>query len=119
VLAGAWVQVVPSLWAEPFGMVAIEAMMRGTAVLASRGGGLAEIVRDGETGRLLPPGDVAAWSSALLALLQSPALAEQYGAAGRERALQEYTLDHQLDWLLALYHTLLAGAPALAEPARP
>lgn len=114
-LAGAWVQAVPSLWAEPFGMVAIEAMMRGTAVVASRGGGLADTVRDGATGRLLPPGDVAAWAAALLPLVQSPALAEQWGAAGRERALADYALDGQVDRLLALYHALAAGPrPAVA-----
>lgn len=118
-LAGAWVQAVPSVWAEPFGMVAIEAMMRGTAVVASRSGGLAETVRDGHTGRLVPPGDVNAWAAALLPLLQSPALAEQWGAAGRERALADYGMDRQVDRLLTIYHDLVAGsAPAVATPRR-
>jgi len=112
-LGGVWVQAVPALWAEPFGLVAIEAMMRGTAVVASDHGGLAETVRDGQTGRLAPPGDVAALAAALLPPLQSAALAEQWGAAGRARALAEYALDRQVDGLLALYHDLAARpAPA-------
>ncbi len=116
-LADAWVQVVPSLFAEPFGMVAIEAMMRGTAVVASDHGGLADIVRDGQTGRLVPPGDVSALADALLSLLQAPALAEQMGAAGRVRALAEYTLDRQVDQLLALYGELAAQPPSGHRPA--
>ena len=51
-----WAQIVPSIWDEPFGMVAIEAMMRGTAVIASDGGGLRDIVRP-DTGVLVPPGE--------------------------------------------------------------
>ena len=54
----AWVQIVPSIWEEPFGLAAAEAMMRGTAVIASRTGGLAEIVQDDLCGFLVPPGDV-------------------------------------------------------------
>ncbi|MCC7362155.1 MAG: glycosyltransferase family 4 protein [Anaerolineales bacterium] len=108
-LAPAWVQAVPSQWAEPFGLVAIEAMLRGTAVLAGRAGGLAEIVRDGQTGRLLPPDDEAAWAAALLDVLQAPGRAEQWGAAGRAVALAEYTLDRQLDALLAVYQSLGAA----------
>ncbi len=125
-VARAWVQAVPSVWAEPFGMVAIEAMMRGTAVVASRSGGLAEIVRDGQTGRLVAPGAVAAWAEALLALLQNPALAERWGAAGRALALAEYSMDRQVDGLLPLYHALAAGRqpaypppPATRESVRP
>lgn len=55
----------PSTGPEPFGLVALEASALGTAVFASRTGGLPEIVVDGQTGRLLEPGDVAAWRAAL------------------------------------------------------
>src|SRR5262249_4108104 len=67
--AEAWVQAVPSRWAEPFGLVAAEAMMRGTAVVASASGGLAEIIQEGQTGFLVPPGDVNALAEDLLRLL--------------------------------------------------
>lgn len=59
---------VPSLWEEPFGRVAVEALWAGVPVLASAAGGLGEIVADGATGRLLPAGDAAAWAAALAAL---------------------------------------------------
>ena len=63
--APAWVQSVPSTWSEPFGNVALEAMMRGIAVVSSDCGGLPELVRDGETGFLVPPGDEKALAAAL------------------------------------------------------
>jgi glycosyltransferase involved in cell wall biosynthesis len=58
--------VVPSLWPEPFGLVALEAQRLGTPVVASRVGGLAELVDDGKTGILVPPGDVQALVNGIL-----------------------------------------------------
>lgn len=78
----AWVQAVPGRWDEPFGNVATEAMMRGTAVVASDLGGPAEVVREGVTGLLVPPGDAAALAGALVRLLTDRGLAERLGAAG-------------------------------------
>lgn len=56
-LAGAWALVTPSLWAEPLGLVALEAIVRGVPVIASRAGGLGEVVEDGVSGLLFPNGD--------------------------------------------------------------
>ncbi|HEX8205714.1 MAG TPA: glycosyltransferase family 4 protein [Solirubrobacteraceae bacterium] len=56
----AWAAVVPSRWAEPYGMVAAEAIAHGVPVIASATGGLAEIVEDGRTGALFPNGDAVA-----------------------------------------------------------
>lgn len=56
-LADAWALVVPSLWGEPLGLVAIEAIVRGLPVVASAGGGLGELVQHGVTGLLFPNGD--------------------------------------------------------------
>lgn len=105
-IATAWVQAVPSSWAEPFGMVAAEAMMRGTAVVASDSGGLTEIVRDGETGFLVPPNDVNALASALLRLLQNREMAERMGRAGREVALACFSEVTYVDKFVRLYQTL-------------
>jgi glycosyltransferase involved in cell wall biosynthesis len=104
--ATAWVQVVPSRWAEPFGIVAPEAMMRGTAVVASASGGLAEIVQDSQTGFLVPPGDAGALAEALLKLLQDRELAEQMGKAGREVALARFNEQTYVDRFVGLYQTL-------------
>jgi glycosyltransferase involved in cell wall biosynthesis len=76
-----WVQAVPSLWEEPFGNVAAESMMRGTTVVASNSGGLTEIVQDGQTGILVPPGDEVALAEALVSLLRNRDLSDRMGRA--------------------------------------
>lgn len=58
--ADAWAVVVPSLWAEPLGLVAVEAMVRGVPVIASEAGGLGETVEHGRSGLLFPNGDLDA-----------------------------------------------------------
>jgi glycosyltransferase involved in cell wall biosynthesis len=78
--------IVPSLWPEPFGLVAVEAMCSGIPVVASRIGGLPEIVVDGVTGILVTPGDTTELRAALLRLDRSPALSRAMGEAGRSRA---------------------------------
>ncbi len=70
---------VPSRWPEPLGAVALEAMSAGAAVVASPVGGLADVVVDGHNGLHANPGDVAAWSNALTALLEQPDMAHRLG----------------------------------------
>ena len=82
----ATIAVVPSVWAEPFGIVVIEAMGGGCAVVASRVGGIPEIVEDGVSGVLVPPGDATALRDALASLIGDPARRGALGAAARERA---------------------------------
>lgn len=104
----AWVQVVPSFWAEPFGNVSTEAMMRGTAVLASDVGGQSDIVVDGKTGYLLAPGNEYALAERLIQLLRKPQQAEKLGQAGRARALSHFSEAKRTDQFLALYARLCA-----------
>jgi starch synthase len=80
----------PSVY-EPLGIVNLEAMACGTAVVASRTGGIPEVVADGMTGVLVPPGDEVALAGALNELIRDPAWARAMGQAGRERALAEFT----------------------------
>jgi glycosyltransferase involved in cell wall biosynthesis len=101
-----WVQAVPSLWEEPFSNVAAESMMRGTTVAASNSGGLAEIVQDGQTGILVPPGDEAALAEALELLLSNRGLAEQMGRAGRAAALTNFSETTSVDKFVRLYEML-------------
>lgn len=89
--------VASSLWREPFGLVAVEAMAAGLPVCASQVGGLQDIVVHGETGLLFPPGDSGALARHLESLLNSPDLRKRMGAAGRERVRTRYTWDHILD----------------------
>jgi glycosyltransferase involved in cell wall biosynthesis len=114
----AWVQVVPSRWAEPFGMVAAEAMMRGTAVVASGSGGLLEVVQNGHTGLLVPPESVDSLAQALLTLLRDRPLAETMGQAGRAVALAHFSETVFVDKFIHQYETLLqTPAPVNRRPA--
>ena len=106
-LAGVWAQAVPSRWEEPFGLVAAEAMMRGTAVAASASGGLTEQVAQGETGFLAPPGDAPALAAALERIVRDRDFAEQLGAAARTRALADLTFDRHVDRIVDLYRALV------------
>lgn len=72
-LANAWALVAPSLWAEPFGLVAPEAIVRGVPVVASVTGGLAESVEDGVGGLLFPNGDEDALADRLRAIARGEA----------------------------------------------
>jgi glycosyltransferase involved in cell wall biosynthesis len=81
---------VPSSF-EGFGLVAVEALLAGIPVVASRVGGLAEIVHDGETGLLVEPGDPSALAHALRELLIDPARRDVMGRRGRDDALQRFT----------------------------
>lgn len=82
--------VVPSIWDEPFGLVAIEAMAAARPVVAARVGGLQDIVHHGESGLLFPRGDSAALAEALAVLIERPELRARMGARGRALVEQQY-----------------------------
>jgi starch synthase len=82
----------PSVY-EPLGIVNLEAMACATAVVASRVGGIPEVVDDGVTGLLVPPDDPAPLADALNLLLRDPGRADAMGQAGRERAVGEFSWD--------------------------
>jgi len=78
--------VVPSIWPEPFGLVALEAAAAGKPVVASDTGGLRDIVVDGESGLLVAPGDRHALVAALSRLIGDARLRERFGAEAVRRA---------------------------------
>jgi glycosyltransferase involved in cell wall biosynthesis len=91
----------PARW-EGFGLGVLEAMLAGLPVVASEVSSLPELVVDGETGRLVPPGDHAALAHAIGRALGEPEL----GAAGRERARREFSVARMADRTAALYRRL-------------
>ncbi len=100
-------QVVPSQWAEPFGNVTTEAMMRATAVTASAVGAQPEIVVDGETGFLVSsPRDVNFWTTNLTRLLSNRQLATKMGNAGRDRAISKFSENTRNQRFLEIYNRL-------------
>ncbi len=92
----------PSLY-EPLGIVNLEAMACGTAVVASRVGGIPEVVAGGETGLLVPPNDPAALAGALDTLLRDPDMAAAMGQRGRKRAVAEFGWEAIAAQTVALY----------------
>jgi len=91
-LTHALVFVCPSLY-EPLGIVNLEAMACQTAVVASRVGGIPEVVEGTVTGLLVPPDDPASLADALNMLIRDPERAAAMGLAGRERAVAEFSWD--------------------------
>jgi glycosyltransferase involved in cell wall biosynthesis len=94
---------------EGFGIVCAEAMARARPVVAGAVGGLLDLVVDGETGLLVPPGDVPALRAALERLLADPALRRRLGQAGRERARQRLSWDTVTDATVAAYRDALTS----------
>ncbi len=98
--------VFPSIWPDPCPTVALEAMSQGNAVIASAVGGFKDMVQDGETGLVVPPGDQDALSEAISRLLQEPALASEMGEKGRDRFRQHYALDIVAPQIVEVYQAL-------------
>lgn len=108
--------VLPSLY-EPFGRVLIEAMAARRPIVASRAGGVPEIVLDGETGVLVPPGDPEALADAIADLVIDRAKAERLAAAGRARVEKHFSLEATVEGVLEAYEAFghLAPAPVTVE----
>jgi len=105
VLVGADLFLLPSE-SESFGLSALEAMGCEVPVIASRAGGLPEVVADGETGYLCPVGDVEGMAAAALRLLTDDELHRQFGRAGRRRAVEEFGQDTVVQRYRSIYQRL-------------
>jgi glycosyltransferase involved in cell wall biosynthesis len=99
--------VLPSLW-EGLPVALLEAMAAGLPVVATRVGGVPEVVIDGVTGLLVPPRDPEALSETILRLLQDSDLRHRMGQAGQERVREHFSVDQMIRKTEALYERLLA-----------
>jgi glycosyltransferase involved in cell wall biosynthesis len=111
ILAEARALVVPSRWYEVFPRIVAEAYALGIPVVASRLGSLAEIVRDGETGILVEPGDAGDLAQALRRLASGPDEAQQLGGQARQEYARNLAPRATVDRLLEIY----AGPSAAPE----
>jgi glycosyltransferase involved in cell wall biosynthesis len=100
------VAIVPSVWEEPMGQVAVEAMLAQRPVVASDVGGLRDIVVNEETGLRVPPRDPAALAEAIDRLLDDPTLCKQMGLAGSEKAVR-YTSQVVVPEILTVFESVL------------
>ncbi len=111
ILSAAAVFVCPSVY-EPLGIVNLEAMACSTAVVASDVGGIPEVVDDGKTGSLVhydaedPRGFEADLAAAVNALVADPEKAAQYGVAGRQRCIDEFSWAHIAEQTLEIYRAI-------------
>lgn len=112
------VGLLPSIGAETFGIAALEAMACGRPVVVSRIGGIPDVVVDGESGFLLPPGDVSALRQAIERLLVDSALRERMGQSARRRAA-EFRTSAVVPRIEHMYHRLLLERLAGVERAKP
>jgi glycosyltransferase involved in cell wall biosynthesis len=108
------ITVVPSIQAEPFGLVVMESMALGTPVVGSRCGGIAEQVVDGETGLLFEPGDEQALAGALACLLEDDQLRRSMGRAGQARACQVFGMEQTYSLTAACFRGSAELARSLA-----
>ncbi len=106
-LAGCLVSVVPSIWWEVFGLTVTEAMAAGKPVIASRTGGIPEIIDHGETGLLFTPGNVDELTACIMKLNDNKSLAASMGKAGREKALTEYSAETHYKRIMKVYREVL------------
>lgn len=102
--------VAPSIWPEPFGLVTLEGMRAGKAVIATAHGGSLDLIEPGVSGLLVRPGDPAALSAAITSLLEDPALARRLGVAARERARATFSEGAFVDGIERVYISAIRSA---------
>jgi glycosyltransferase involved in cell wall biosynthesis len=109
--------VVHPAYMEGLGVALLQAAAAGVPIIATRAGGIPEIVRDGENGLLVAPGDAAALAEAIRALLENPALRRRFGARGRALAREGFSVDAMVEGNLGVYRELLDPSWRQDDPA--
>jgi glycosyltransferase involved in cell wall biosynthesis len=101
---------------EGLGTSLLDAMASSKAIVATRAGGIPEVVVDGVTGLLVPPRDHHALAAALVRLLKDPALRERMGRAGFERVGTSFSAARMVDETLSVYRAWRAASPRAGRP---
>jgi glycosyltransferase involved in cell wall biosynthesis len=109
VMAALDVLALPSVRSEATSQVVAQALAVGTPVVATTVGGSPEVIRDGESGRLVPPADPDALAAAILDLLRDPARARAMARAGQALVSERYTIDAQMTATARVYEAVLAA----------
>jgi glycosyltransferase involved in cell wall biosynthesis len=91
-------------------MAALEALASEVPVIATRAGGLPEVVEDGVTGYLLPVGDVEGMAARAIDILSNDDLRRRMGAAGRAVAIERYDVKNVVPLYRGMYERVIAGA---------
>jgi glycosyltransferase involved in cell wall biosynthesis len=94
---------------DSFGIVLLEAWLHGKPVIGAAAGGIPDLVREGETGLLVPFGDAHALAAAIARLINDPDFANRLGSAGRKQVLAGYTWDATFAALESIYCAALAA----------
>jgi glycosyltransferase involved in cell wall biosynthesis len=105
IMACADVVLAPSI-EEPFGRTVAEAMAVGTPVIATTVGGPAELIEDGTTGLLAPPGEPAAWSEAIRRILEHSDWARELGRRGSDVAHRRFATERHVAAMMAVYESV-------------
>lgn len=101
--------------AESFGMAALEALASEVPVIATRAGGLPEVIDDGVTGYLLPVGDVDGMAARAIEILGNDELRYRLGAAGRAAAIERFDVTNIVPQYREMYERVIAGASITAR----
>ena len=105
IMAAADAILVPSV-EEPFGRTVAEAMAIGTPVIATSVGGPAELIDNGSTGLLVPPGEPAAWSGAIRRIVEHPEWASKIGQRASEVARERFATEHHVAAMMEVYESV-------------
>lgn len=105
--ASSWALAAPSLWPEPLGLVALEAISRGVPVLASAVGGFSETLEEGVTGTLVPNGDVSALSGGLSALISGRAFPDGVSKEAVQRLIERHDLGRHIARMEAIFDAVV------------
>jgi len=108
----------PQVW-EGFGLVPLEAMASGVAVVATRVGAARHLIAEGETGYLVEPDDMAGLEARIESLMRDPAAAAAMGRCGRAHVVQRFSIEREAVGIQAVYDRLWGAVPAGREHSAP